>query len=97
MRRRGGSAVLVGSFTAFLRAVTPALAGLSRMPYRTFLLYNAAGALVWGTGRHPARVLAGASYQRVAKTVGRAGLLVVLLLVGVVVRHRRRSRRACPV
>ena len=59
LRRRGGPAVLVGRFTAFLRAVTPALAGLSRMPYRTFLLYNAAGATRVGHRRHPARLLRG--------------------------------------
>ncbi len=96
LRRRGGPAVLVGRFTAFLRAVTPALAGLSRMPYRTFLLYNAAGAIVWGTGATLLGYFAGASYQRVAQTVGRgsAGLLVLLVLVGVVVWHRRKARGA---
>ena len=53
------------------------------MPYRTFLLYNAAGALVWGTGATLLGYFAGASYQRVAQTVGRgsAGLLVLLVLV----------------
>jgi membrane-associated protein len=96
LRRRGGPAVLVGRFTAFLRAVTPALAGLSRMPYRTFLLYNATGALVWGTGAVLLGYFAGASYQRVAQAVGRgsAGLLVLVLLVGGAIWHRRRSRRA---
>jgi uncharacterized protein (TIGR03382 family) len=62
------------------------------MPYRTFLLYNAVGALVWGTGATLLGYFAGASYQRVAQTVGRgsAGLLALLVLVGVVVWHRRR-------
>jgi uncharacterized protein (TIGR03382 family) len=66
------------------------------MPYRTFLLYNAAGAIVWGTGATLLGYFAGASYQRVAQTVGRgsAGLLVLLVLVGVVVWHRRKARGA---
>ena len=34
---RGASAIFVGRFTAFLRAVTPGLAGLSGMRYRRFL------------------------------------------------------------
>ena len=40
---RGASAIFVGRFTAFLRAVTPGLAGLSGMRYRRFLAWNAAG------------------------------------------------------
>src|SRR6478735_7973884 len=44
---RGGSAVFVGRSTAFLRAVTPGLAGLSGMRYRRFLLWNALGGVVW--------------------------------------------------
>lgn len=49
-RRRGGTAVFLGRFVAFYRAVMPALAGLSRMRYGKFLMFNAAGGLVWGTG-----------------------------------------------
>jgi membrane protein DedA with SNARE-associated domain len=49
LQRRGGSAVFLGRFTAFFRAMMPALAGASRMPYRTFLVWNAAGGIVWGT------------------------------------------------
>ena len=45
---RGASAIFIGRFTAFLRAVTPGLAGLSGMRYRRFLAYNAAGGVVWG-------------------------------------------------
>src|SRR6478609_2701508 len=56
---RGGSAVFVGRSTAFLRAVTPGLAGLSGMRYRRFLLWNAAGALVWGVGCVVAGYVAG--------------------------------------
>ncbi|WP_198348124.1 DedA family protein [Plantactinospora sp. KBS50] len=47
---RGGRAVFLGRFVAFFRAVMPALAGAAHMPYRRFLLWNAAGGLVWGSG-----------------------------------------------
>jgi membrane-associated protein len=84
LRRRGGSAIFLARFTAFLRAVMPALAGLSRMPYARFLAWNAAGALVWGVGVTLAGYLAGASYTRVEKVLGRgsAVLLSVLLVAG---------------
>ena len=70
---RGASAIFVGRFTAFLRAVTPGLAGLSGMRYRRFLVYNAAGGLVWGLGCVVAGYLAGSSYERVAGYLGRGG------------------------
>jgi len=92
---RGGSAVFVGRFTAFLRAVTPGLAGLSGMRYLRFLAWNAAGGLVWGTGCVVAGYLAGSSYQSVARHLGQGGAIgvvavAVAALVGWrVVKHRR--------
>lgn len=50
LRRRGGSAVFLGRFVAFFRAMMPALAGTSRIAYRKFLAFNAAGGLIWGAG-----------------------------------------------
>ena len=48
--RLGGRAVFVGRFTAVLRALVPSLAGTAAMPYRTFAVYNIAGAMLWATG-----------------------------------------------
>jgi membrane protein DedA with SNARE-associated domain len=92
---RGASAIFVGRFTAFLRAVTPGLAGLSGMRYRRFLVYNAAGGLVWGLGCVVAGYLAGSSYERVAGYLGgggavAAGVLALVALVGWRLAKRRR-------
>ena len=46
----GAQAVFFGRAQALLRALVPTLAGISRMPYRTFLRWNAAGGVVWGGG-----------------------------------------------
>jgi membrane-associated protein len=92
---RGASAIFVGRFTAFLRAVTPGLAGLSGMRYRRFLAYNAAGGIVWGTGCVVLGYLAGSSYRSAAHYLGQGGaiaaavLMVVALVVWWVGRHRR--------
>ncbi len=48
--RHGGKAVFLGRSQALLRALVPALAGHSGLPYRTFLPWNALGGLVWGGG-----------------------------------------------
>lgn len=94
LRRRGATAVFIGRFSAFLRAVIPGLAGLSAMPYRIFLPANAAGALCWGV----LYVLLGYFLgERVEKATGIAsdvllGLILVAIVV-LVIRHIRKSRR----
>ncbi|GAB2921546.1 hypothetical protein GCM10027047_18620 [Rhodococcus aerolatus] len=95
LRRRGGSAVFLGRFVAFFRAVMPALAGTSRMPYLRFLSWNAVGGLVWGIGFVLLGYLAGNSYATVEKTVGRGAAVVVavVVLVAVVVWRVRTHRR----
>jgi membrane-associated protein len=47
LARRGGAAVFLGRFVAFFRAVMLALAGTAEMRYPRFLVYNAAGGIVW--------------------------------------------------
>jgi membrane-associated protein len=95
LARRGGSAVFLGRFVAFFRAVMPALAGTARMPYRRFLAFNAAGGAAWGTGFVLLGYLAGNSYAAVEKTVGRTAALAVLgLLLLALLMWRLRKRRA---
>ena len=95
LRRRGGPAVFLGRWTAFFRAVMPGIAGLSRMPYRTFVVWNALGGLAWGVTFCLVGYFAGASYQRVATTIGEgaAVLLGLLVVAALVTRHVRRRRR----
>lgn len=57
LRRRGGPAVFLARWTAFLRAVMPGIAGLSQMRYRVFLLWNALGGIAWGITFQPRRLL----------------------------------------
>jgi membrane protein DedA with SNARE-associated domain len=94
LRRRGGWAVFLGRFVAFLRAVMPALAGTSRMPYGRFLLFNAAGGLTWGVGFVLLGYLAGNSYEAVAKAAGRdIAVVIAAIAVAALVAWRLRSWR----
>lgn len=95
LRRRGGPTVFLGRWTAFFRAVMPGIAGLSQMRYRVFLFWNALGAIAWGTTFCLVGFFAGASYEKVASTIGESAAVVVAVLViaGLVlwrVRHQRR-------
>ena len=102
LARRGGSAVFLGRWVAFLRAVMPALAGTARMPYPTFLAWNALGGVAWGCAVVLLGYAAGASYARVEKTFGPVAALAVLVVavVAVVVwrirRHRAEARSGDP-
>src|SRR5438128_9448057 len=81
VRRRRGSAVFFGRFTAALRVLVPGLAGMSDVHYPTFFAYNVAGGVLWGAGQAMIGYLAGASYKHVEKIAGRIGLLLLALVV----------------
>ncbi|MFD8920534.1 DedA family protein [Streptomyces sp. NPDC059569] len=95
IRVRGASAVFLARFIAFLRALMPALAGLSDMPYRRFLLFNALGGLCWGVSCTAVGYFAGAAFTRIESQVGQiagaviAGVVVLTLAVWAYRRHRR--------
>jgi membrane protein DedA with SNARE-associated domain len=98
LARRGGSAVFLGRWVAFFRAVMPFLAGTARMRYPKFLAWNAAGGLAWGATVVLLGYAAGASYAQVEKTFGRDAAFIALAVVIVAVviwriRAHRTSQR----
>jgi membrane protein DedA with SNARE-associated domain len=95
LARRGGMAVLLGRWTAFFRAVMPALAGSARMPYSRFITYNATGGIAWGLAVVLAGYFAGESFNRVESVMGTvaAVVLAVLVLAGLAVWLVSRRRR----
>jgi membrane protein DedA with SNARE-associated domain/membrane-associated phospholipid phosphatase len=85
VRRRRGSAVFFGRFTAALRVLVPGLAGMSDVHYPTFLVYNVAGGVLWGTGFAVLGYIAGTSYHHVEVIASRVGLvLLAVVAVGFV-------------
>jgi membrane protein DedA with SNARE-associated domain len=98
LRRRGGPAVFLGRFTAFFRAMMPALAGASEMHYPKFLVWNAAGGVVWGTTFVSLGYLFSDTYKKVEHTLGRwfaIGLAVIVVVAAVVwkIRSERTPER----
>jgi undecaprenyl-diphosphatase len=95
IRRFGGRAVFIGRFTAALRALVPGFAGVSRMRYRSFLVWNLAGGAVWASAVVVAGYLAGNAWRKVNSTISVVsycvlGVVVVGLIVLWWVRRRRR-------
>ena len=99
--RAGGRAVLLARFVSVVRALMPALAGMARMPYRTFLVWNAAGGLLWGGGFVLLGYLAGGSITTVERYL-RLGWIPLALTASAVLllrvlrssHHRQRSLAA---
>jgi undecaprenyl-diphosphatase len=95
LRRRGGPAVFVGRFTALLRALVPSAAGMARLPYRTFALWNALGGTLWAAGYVIVGYAAGESYKKVEGYLGRGALVLTGVIVLVLIAlHLWRKRRA---
>jgi len=100
LNRHGGRAIFFGRFVGVLRAMVPTIAGLSRMRYRTFLPWNAAGAVIWAPGFVLMGYVAGGSYHQVANWAGAASTVLLALFVVValiVVAARAVVRREGPV
>jgi membrane-associated protein len=96
---RGGPAVFVARFIVVVRAVMPALAGLSDLRLRTFVLFDVLGGVVWATLYTLLGYALGAAYQRVLHDIGVwsyvvVGAAVVALLGLHFWRARRLHRRA---
>lgn len=98
LRKRGAIAVLVGRWTAALRALMPGLAGMSDVRFRTFAIANAIGGAIWVAVVAGLGFAAGTSYERIEKILGNTSWVitgvVVLAVVLLVVQHRMRRRRA---
>ncbi|HEU4946338.1 MAG TPA: DedA family protein [Kribbella sp.] len=96
VRRRGSTAVLLGRWTAALRALVPGIAGISRLPFWKFLAANIVGGATWATAVVLLGYFAGAGYRRVEQQLGLGSelLLAVVVVIAVVwiVVARRRAR-----
>jgi membrane protein DedA with SNARE-associated domain len=93
LEKRGPTYVFVGRFTAFLRAVMPGLAGMSKMHYRRFLLANMLGGIIWGVGYTLIGYYAGSALKKIesaASYVG-IGILGVIILVLLVMHFRKKK------
>src|SRR5579883_2065416 len=103
--KHGDKTVFFGRFVAVLRAWAAFLAGVNRMHWPTFLIYNAAGGIIWATlygllGYYAGRFF----HDNFSKVEGLARdlslllgaiiLLGVLIFVGISVARKRRNNHA---
>ena len=95
LERRGGAAVFWGRWVGLLRALVPTLAGMGRLPYRTFLPWNVAGGISWaGTMVGLGYIFAGSVDAIVRVVAGAGSLMTALLLTALLVAVVRRGLRS---
>jgi len=92
--RYGPQTVFIARFVTGLRVFCAVLAGASGLHWRTFLFYNALGAVVWSIAIAFAGYSLAYSWDTLERWIGRSGVfLLVLIGVGAGVAFLR-SRRA---
>ena len=80
-RRRGGKVVFFGRFIVVLRAWAAFLAGVNRMRWPAFLLFNALGGIVWATVYGLGGYFFGDNIHRLAGPVGTVILILAALII----------------
>ena len=85
-------AVFFGRFVALLRILAGPLAGALRVPYRKFLVANAAGGILWSFGTAFAIYYAGRAAEKYLRGFSWIALVVAVLFgVGTTLYLRRRA------
>lgn len=92
-QRHGGKVVFFGRFISVLRTYAAFLAGTARMRWPRFLVFNAAGGIVWATGYGTGAYLAGSQINRLSGPVNLAlAAAAVLVVVALILVLRRQEK-----
>ena len=95
--RHGPKAVFFGRFLLGLRIWASWLAGATRMPWRSFLLWNALGGITWAIAVGVIAYYLGHSAENAIEAFGLYGLAAVLVAIAsTLYLHRRHRRRKSP-
>jgi membrane protein DedA with SNARE-associated domain len=90
----GPKAVFLARFIAIVRMFAGILAGVTKMRFGVFFVWNALGALVWSILFGTLGYLFGNNLPKLEHLVGRTSLIVfgIVVVVGLLVWHHRSSR-----
>jgi membrane protein DedA with SNARE-associated domain len=91
--RHGPKAVFLGRWVAVLRIAAAWLAGINRMRWPVFVIWNALGGIAWATSVGLAAYLLGPLAENIVKDVGIAGVAIAAVLIVLLVLWRRQRRR----
>jgi membrane protein DedA with SNARE-associated domain len=91
----GPKAVFFGRFVLGLRVWASWLAGATRMHWRSFVLWNALGGIIWASAIGLLAYFLGQSASSAIEAFGVYGLVALALaILGAVILHRRHTRHS---
>ena len=96
-QRQAALSVSLARFVSFVRTLMPWFAGMSRMSYGKYLLYDLLGVAGWAAGSVALGYIAGHSYERLAHRVGTGTALVfavIILVAGIGIIRKRKMQAA---
>jgi undecaprenyl-diphosphatase len=94
--KHGAKAVFLGRWVAGLRIAAAWLAGINRMPWPTFVFWNAMGGIAWATSVGLLAYYLGPTAEKLFKDVGLIGVGLAVLAVAAYLVWRRLQRRNRP-
>lgn len=84
--------VMGARLLSFVRTLMPAMAGISDLRYRRFLLWNVPGVLLWAAAYIGIGLAADGGWSALSRVLGTGGAVVFLVLVAVAWVQLRRRR-----
>jgi len=86
--RRGGIAVAISRFLPMLHSLVPVVAGMTKMPYRTFISWTVGACAVWASAYVGIGYLAHSAYDQIAGNLKWGGLAFVgIILIFMIIVH----------
>ena len=97
-RKHGGKTVAIGRYATAAGAFVPFSAGVARMSYRRFMLFDVPAVAIWAAVITTFGYLVGRNLDLIDRTLSRFGLLVLILaavalILRVILKRRSRSRK----
>lgn len=85
--KHGGKTIILARFIPLVRTFAPILAGVGKMQYRTFLLYNVVGGFLWSVGLTFLGYYLGSAIPHIDKYLLPIVALIILVSVAPTLLH----------
>ena len=94
--KHGGKTIVLARFVPLIRTFAPVVAGVARMPYRTFAVFNITGGILWIMSTTLLGYFLGRSIPNIEKYIHYViGVVILLSIIPIIVefvKHRMAKR-----